>query len=215
MLIKNDIRQRAPLRGFTLIETLVAILVLMTALAGALALAAQGFNSADVAGNQITAEYLAQDAIEYIRFVRDSNCLSHSSNGSCPSSAWLDFLSACTTSSGCYFDSSQNFTVTDESPVECPSGICPVMYYEPISGFYNYANLPPGDTSIPNASVEPNANDNLPSAYTRKVTIVTPVTSGAGSNANEAQVTAVVSWAGRTGVISSVTLQENIFDWEP
>jgi len=63
-------------RGFTLIETLVAISVLLLSLAGPLTLAVQSLNSAYYARDQITAFYLAQEAVEYVRAVRDQNYLS-------------------------------------------------------------------------------------------------------------------------------------------
>jgi prepilin-type N-terminal cleavage/methylation domain-containing protein len=62
-------------RGFTLIETLVAVLLLVIAIAGPLTVASRAFNSALVAKDQITAYYLAQDALEYVRFRRDNACL--------------------------------------------------------------------------------------------------------------------------------------------
>lgn len=62
-------------RGFTLMETLVAVLLLVIAIAGPLTVASRAFNSALVAKDQITAYYLAQDALEYVRFRRDSSCL--------------------------------------------------------------------------------------------------------------------------------------------
>jgi len=61
--------------GFTFIETLVAISILLLAVAGPLYLAAQGLRAARIARDQIQANYIAQEAIEYIRFRRDGNVL--------------------------------------------------------------------------------------------------------------------------------------------
>src|SRR3990167_9485995 len=65
-------------RGFSLIETLVAVLLLATAITGPLTIASKSFLVATVAKDQVTAFYLAQDAVEYVRFARDSNKLSGS-----------------------------------------------------------------------------------------------------------------------------------------
>ena len=73
--------------GFTLIETLVAISVLLISLAGPLSIAVQSLNSAYYARDQITAFYLAQEAIEYIRAVRDQNYLANNS--------WLSGIDNC------------------------------------------------------------------------------------------------------------------------
>jgi len=58
--------------GFTLIETLAAISILMIAVAGPLTLASRSLNSAISAKEEFTATYLAQDAIEYLVAVRNN-----------------------------------------------------------------------------------------------------------------------------------------------
>jgi len=62
-------------RGFTLIETLVAITVLITALVSPMLLTERALTSAYYARDQITAYYLAQEAIEQVRQVRDHNIM--------------------------------------------------------------------------------------------------------------------------------------------
>lgn len=62
-------------RGFTLIETLVAISILVLALTGPLTIISQALRSAYYSRDQIVAFYLAQEAVEYIRNVRDENSL--------------------------------------------------------------------------------------------------------------------------------------------
>lgn len=62
-------------KAFTIVETLVAIAILMIAIAGPLTIAQKGLTAAIYARDQITASFLAQDAMEYIKNVRDNNIL--------------------------------------------------------------------------------------------------------------------------------------------
>lgn len=79
----------ATTKGFTLIETLVAISVLLISLAGPLSIAAQALQSAYYARDQVTAFYLAQEGIEYVRVYRDQNYLTD------PSGDWLQGIRDC------------------------------------------------------------------------------------------------------------------------
>ncbi len=78
---------RKTLRAFTLIETFVAVSVLLISLVGPLSIAAQSLRSAYYARDQVTAYYLAQEAIEYVRAKRDQNVIVGSS--------WLSGLETC------------------------------------------------------------------------------------------------------------------------
>ncbi len=68
-------RPLVPKKGFTLIETLVAVSLLTVAIVAPMSLAAQSLASAYYARDQITAFYLAQEAIEALRSIRDGQIL--------------------------------------------------------------------------------------------------------------------------------------------
>jgi type II secretory pathway pseudopilin PulG len=71
--------------GFTLLEALVAISILMVAVVAPITIAQKGLSSATYSKSQMIASYLAQDAIEYIINKRDENVIAKRD--------WLDVLS--------------------------------------------------------------------------------------------------------------------------
>lgn len=72
--IKNKISHKLQ-KGFTLIETLVAISILLLSIIGPMEIAARGLFSAYYARDEITAYYLAQEGVEYVRNLRDTKYL--------------------------------------------------------------------------------------------------------------------------------------------
>ncbi|MBM3271809.1 prepilin-type N-terminal cleavage/methylation domain-containing protein [Candidatus Kaiserbacteria bacterium] len=75
-------QQRSSRSGFTLIETMVAITILMIAVIAPMTLTVRALQSAFYARDQIVASNLAQEAIESIRSVRDGNVLINAFGGS-------------------------------------------------------------------------------------------------------------------------------------
>jgi len=61
--------------GFTLIEVLIAIFLITTGVIGAFTLIQQVISSISVSSSKLTAAYLAQEGIEIVRNIRDTNWL--------------------------------------------------------------------------------------------------------------------------------------------
>lgn len=172
-------------KGFTLVETLVAITILMISVVGPLVFASQGLTNAMYARDQITAFYLAQDAVEQIRNIRDTNAIK-ARNGD-GTVTWTTGLDKCFSNAvGCQIDSTGGGPYY-ASVTDC-STTCAPMAYDPTTYIYRYNTA--GDTQT---------------NFTRtiKMQTVTP---------DEVEINVTISW--KTGIISrSFSVRENIFKW--
>lgn len=177
------------MKGFTLVETLVAISILMLGILGPLSVASTGLRSSVYARDQITAYYLAQEGIETVRYMRDYNYIYE--NG------WLEGLDDCLiedpNDDGCAFDIPEWFEGENVVPDvdKCSNGQCvnKKIYITP-EGLYTHT---------------PGGNEET--RYRRVVTI-TPI----GDGSKEAKVVSTITW--ETGGFSSKTFSvtENIFN---
>lgn len=121
-------------KGFTLIEVLVAIFILITAVVVPLTIGSKAYAYSNFVRDQSTASYLAQEAVEFVRLTRDNASLNPS-----PSGAWVDFKSNidnCMSDEGCQFD-----VLSGGSVDEC-RGKCDLLYKQEDGqedGKYSYA----------------------------------------------------------------------------
>lgn len=111
----------SPQAGFTFVETLVAIAILLMAIVAPLTLASQGLAASRVARDQVIATYLAQEVIEFARNARDSNTLEGNS--------WLADLDDCI-GGPCMLD------VPAGEIAPCPGGNCDPLTFDGATGFY-------------------------------------------------------------------------------
>jgi prepilin-type N-terminal cleavage/methylation domain-containing protein len=180
-------------KGFTLIETLVAVTLLATAIAGPLTIAAKGLSAALIAKDQISAFYLAQDAMEYIRYKRDSNCLAAAAAAApCTTAVWLTGLVG---SGLCSADATTACSIDSlaDTVAACSPAPCAALNYDPTNKYFSY-------TSGTATSQQ----------YRRSVTILTPV----GTNSDEVLITIKVEWRGVGGILHAVTIKENMLRWQ-
>jgi Tfp pilus assembly protein PilV len=190
----NKIKKQ--LKGFTLVETLIAVLLLSTAIAGPLTIASKSLIAALVAKNQVAAFFLAQDAIEFVRFARDTNKLQDNdwltADGNVSTATNLANCLAAVNADGCYFDS----TVQNPTRVEaCSSTACKPPFSS--ASLYLY---------------ESNGNYTYDSGGTKTVfvreVIITEVVPDA-----EASIVVRVHWSD-AGKVRKVEVRENIFNWQ-
>ncbi len=182
ILFLKQKRRRKGGSGFTLIETLVAILILVMTMAALFTLAAGGFFSARYARNQIVGGNLLQESLETVRNSRDTAFL----NGV----SWSDWQAGynvdasgspqdlssgtrgCFTQTGCSVD-----PYASPNAYAC-NGDCPAMTFYPGSGFYGYQRTYP---SIVTAGA-------YATTYVRKI-VFTPT-----SNPDQLIVTGTITW---------------------
>ncbi len=137
------------MKGFTIIEAMVAIFILSVSVATMLGITASSAASARYANNEITANYLLQEAVDSIRNTRDTMVFQRKAT-------WTDFLnrygssgkSKCFADSGCIlliekFDPTNSRGGDDIEGCD-NTGVCPNFLYDddPTNEktFYNYSS---------------------------------------------------------------------------
>lgn len=118
-------------RGFTIVESLVAISILVVSVIGAMSAIQSGISSYIFSKDQITAFYLAQEGFEQIRNIRDENNLSDLN--------WLNGIAE-NSDDPCYFGEACTVSPIEETnATRCSApGSCPVLHQDTATGFFGY-----------------------------------------------------------------------------
>jgi len=187
--IPFKIKNTQDTRGFTIIETLVAISILLISTTGPLSFAQNGLKASFLARDQVTAFYLAQDAIETIKNLRDNTQLEIAAGIKSADTGWLRGLGDCESNSStdiavCNFDKAG--TSIETTTCNPSTGCSPLQYDAESRQFV----LPPGGTD---------------SKYTRTI-YVTEIKSD-----QEAQIIVEVKWDSSFLTGKRIIVQENIY----
>ncbi len=199
----NKIKQKKD-KGFTIIETLVAITILMIAIAGPMTIAHRGLMASIYARDQVTASLLAQDAMEYLKNLRSRN-VDCSVTGNIPPcgdfSGWLSdpdgIATKCTINNPCIIDtygSGYVFRATSDVQYEL---------FVPDNGIYvpnPISSATPSTTATPSSLAK--------SIFTRKFYVDTTTVSNSG---DEATFVVLVNWANGT-IENEVKLHAQMFN---
>lgn len=111
MRLKMFIQKTKKEKGFSIVEALVAIAVLTAAIAGIYSTVQAGLSQATLSKDEVKAFYLAQEAFEIVRNIRDSNRIEILFSN--PSLPWLYGIdSNCQSGNVCVVNA-KNMTVTD------------------------------------------------------------------------------------------------------
>jgi len=178
-------------KGFTLIETLVAITVLMLAVTGPLVISQKGLSAAGYAKDQMTAYYLAQDAMEYVRNVRDTNSVRGVTG---IGDDWLSVVS------GTLLPCNNTTCTVDTVPLSgvlsagCSLSVCSLKKNDLGNFEFQYGH-----------------GFGISTQFSRTVKIEKPSGGPLASADIEAKVTVMVTWPTLSGQTRNVTLVENLF----
>jgi prepilin-type N-terminal cleavage/methylation domain-containing protein len=193
--------------GFTLVEVLVAISIFSISIIGILSVLASNITDTNYAKNKMTAEYLAQEGIEYIRNMRDTFVLYDPTN---PSMGWEKFNNAKLTSfaascqpnaqyTGCSLgdlpSSSYNYPsqqpMIDLSLNRCEGSCTPLLYDKATGGY-----------------VSTSSGTTVSSIFTREITVATSYS----GNPDETQITSTVYWSQGSGTYN-ISFSEVLYNW--
>lgn len=179
--------------GFTFVETLVAITVLLVAVVAPMSLAQDGILAARLSQDQIVAFYLGQEGIEMVKNLRDNNRLSNAVGGQLSGAE----LANCTVSHpesnerGCIIDATR--VAAGQFYTERCLGECEAIRLTNTAPFlYSY-----------------NTTGTTATKYTREVKVWNPTT-----DLNEAAVEVTVSWEfGKSGITRTYKVRDYMYNW--
>lgn len=214
---KTKYRNRDLVCGFTLIETLVAITILLIGVVTPLQIASNALYSTFHSRDQITAYYLAAEAIEYVKNVRDTKFLSDITSGDTSADGWMVGLEECTYIEGdtpkfCIIDAHLP-VLSDESIETCDEDVGTAcdnpLLLDTGSGMWSYDS---GDVT----------------RFSRKVSIVLRSNNSNGlggtidsdgnmipPNYDEAIIDVVVNWVSKGSLASqSFSLKGVMMNWQ-
>lgn len=207
MLKKNYKKILNKKTGFTVIESLVAIFILVISLTGPMVFSQSGLRASFISRDQITAFFLAQDAIEYVKNVRDDNVLKNISG---TATNWLADLEDCFVEDagdpGCSID-----TLTPNVQ-QCNSFIDGCITNLDDSGSnYNVLTQTDNPGSLNDGVMGLNRGED--SIFARHITIE-PVDATEISNSNEVEISIYIRWnTPQTIGVREIVVKENMFNW--
>ena len=214
--------------GFTLVEALVAISILMIAIASPMTLAQKGLSTATLSKDQMIASFLAQDAIEAIRNVRDQIAVSQTNGGDWLGNSPLLSLSACVcdprSSENCNFDSPttpSNLKFCNIDTTASAWNNSSIMSgningnnllkisYNIIASVKHFLKYDYNNTSSPSCSSASNGLCSDDSKFSRYINIIKDPTN---TNTDEAVVNVRVSWPTPAGA-QNIDIHDFIYNY--
>jgi prepilin-type N-terminal cleavage/methylation domain-containing protein len=171
-------------KGFTLIETLFAVLIFSSALVSLMTIAGRGIAAANSAREQTVAHYLAQEGLEVVRTMRDTNFTS---------TVWDNGFKDCTETDPCQINYQGGAGVPYVE--SCGGSFCPKVWQN-------------------NGAFVDSGNGGQESAYTRSVYVISRYPDTNNPNEyTEHEIVSKVFWNAK-GVMRSVMVQTILKKWQ-
>lgn len=210
--------------GFTLIEALVAISILMIAIASPMTLAQKGLSSASLSKDQMIAAFLAQDAIEAVKNIRDQIAVSQTTGDWLTGPTQDGFLSVCIcpTDDRCNFDSDNLKSCTidttaknwDSNSIKVsypPVPIIKTLYNIDINNIKHFLSYD-YDTNSTCTNNSPQGKCSEVSKFTRYINIRINPSGSIPPYLNEALVSVRVSWDSSLGT-QKINVKDYIYNY--
>ena len=185
----SDFRLRS---GFTLLEVIAAIFLITVGIIGSYSLITQTISSSTFSKDKLIAAYLAQEGIEIVRNIRDTNWLERISLD--PANLWDEGLTNCsgvcdgTTGNGCMVDYNHSYSPADPYHPVLPQYTGDVLNIDS-NGFYSYSTVLPF----------------TPTKFKRKV-VINP------NGSDILNVCVYVEWQEK-GITHSTVAREDLYQW--
>ncbi len=177
--------------GFTLLETVVAVILIAFALIGPFTLATRGIFTAKFAKNKLVALNLAQEGAEIIRTFRDNNFLTNQP-------AWnSEIIVDQDTQADVFCPEPCTALAAKQAPAyhyQACGGSCPRLKVDPATGLYAHGS---GQDSI----------------FTRTIRVETGVFDAQVPGGDQLKVISIVAWS-ESGIQHQVRLEEVLYRWQ-
>lgn len=207
--------------GFTLIEVLVAISILVTSLFIPLSIITRYLTESALTENHVKANLLAQEIIEYVRYDRDTKLLAGGtdwftalrSNDSMMNDYVQCVQEQGDTSSGSYCHVECTADTTTEKCKRSERAVSNVQHPFFVSGVTNETTQPKKLKSGASGYNEHTCDNKDPNAAGTFTTILTIIIPDDEDDVQYAVVKPCVSWRTKNDAIRKVELQETLYQW--
>ncbi len=188
--------------GFSLVETLVAITILLLVIIGPLTISSSSIRGTAFASEQVVAFFLAQEGAELAQKARDEFVLENLKNSATRPNPWADFINQngslrlCYSASGCNLLVNTDTAGSLSTPRSCSGQDACLMYL---------------DTGATQNRSRYNSNSvGQRTPFARKIKLQTIV---AGGQINEVRVESIVTWrSGFSREEQQVVVQTSLFN---